>query len=282
MHSQRSPLFCDISLAGRIERAEARLVAVAAEATWRQRTEGAGFVTPIAGGIASFVEEGSPFNKVAGLGFADMPSAEELDELERAFSVRGAVTQVELAHLADPDVGAQLTDRGYRLESFENVLGRRLQGGLEPVAVPGVEIRRSGDDEFDEWLRVQADAVAQPDSQGVPWHEEFPRDVYERTERALAGTGLLRYSAYRGGILAGGASFRISDGIAQFTGAATAPAHRRHGVQTALLSTRLADAAAAGCTIAVITVQPGSRSQENSQRCGFDLLYTRAILVKRH
>jgi GNAT superfamily N-acetyltransferase len=281
MHNDRSPLFCDISLAARIERAEAHLVAAAAEATWRPRADGTGFVKPIAGGIASFVEEGSPFNKVAGLGFADMPSAEELDELERAFSVRGAVTQVELAHLADPDVGAQLTDRGYRLESFENVLGRRLQAGPEPVAVPGVEIRRSGDDEFDAWLQVQADAVAQPDTQGVPWHEEFPRDIYERAERDLAGTGLLRYSAYRNGTLAGGASFRLSDDIAQFTGAATAPAHRRHGVQTALLGARLADAAAAGCTVAVITVQPGSRSQENAQRCGFDLLYTRAILVKR-
>jgi ribosomal protein S18 acetylase RimI-like enzyme len=55
-------------------------------------------------------------------------------------------------------------------------------------------------------------------------------------------------------------------GIAQFTGAATAPAHRRHGVQTALLSARLADAAAAGCDIAVVTAQPGSKSQQNVQR----------------
>jgi len=68
--------------------------------------------------------------------------------------------------------------------------------------------------------------------------------------------------------------------VAQLTGAATAPAHRRHGVQAALLSARLADAAAAGCDIAVITTQPGSTSQANAQRRGFDLLYTRAILVR--
>jgi GNAT superfamily N-acetyltransferase len=60
----------------------------------------------------------------------------------------------------------------------------------------------------------------------------------------------------------------------------TAPAHRRRGVQTALLSARLADAAAAGCDIAVVTTQPGSKSQQNVQRRGFDLLYTRAVLVK--
>ena len=66
----------------------------------------------------------------------------------------------------------------------------------------------------------------------------------------------------------------------QLTGAATVPAHRRRGVQTALLSARLADAAAAGCDVAVITTQPGSKSQQNAQRQGFDLLYTRAVLVK--
>jgi GNAT superfamily N-acetyltransferase len=64
-------------------------------------------------------------------------------------------------------------------------------------------------------------------------------------------------------------------------GAATVPAHRRRGIQSALLSTRLADAKAAGCEVAVITTQPGSKSQQNAQRQGFDLLYTRAVLVKQ-
>ena len=74
---------------------------------------------------------------------------------------------------------------------------------------------------------------------------------------------------------------RIAEGLAQFAGAATAPAHRRRGVQTALLSARLAHAAAVGCDIAVITTVPGSKSQQNAQRQGFDLLYTRADLLKQ-
>jgi hypothetical protein len=55
---------------------------------------------------------------------------------------------------------------------------------------------------------------------------------------------------------------------------------RRGSWHRALLSARLAEAAAAGCDIAVVTTQPGSRSQQNVQRQGFDPLYTRAILVK--
>ena len=53
------------------------------------------------------------------------------------------------------------------------------------------------------------------------------------------------------------------------------------GVQKALLQRRLADASAAGCTLAVVTTAPGTRSQDNVMRRGFELLYTRAILVKR-
>jgi len=53
------------------------------------------------------------------------------------------------------------------------------------------------------------------------------------------------------------------------------------GTESALLSTRLADAAAAGCKVGVITTQPASKSQQNAQRSGFDLLYTRVVLVKR-
>src|SRR6266540_3940720 len=102
----RSPLFCDIDLAERIERVEAQLAATATEAARRRTTDTSGFVIPIAGGVATFAEEGSPFNKVAGLGFGGVPSAADLDEIERAFAACGAPVQIELAHLAAPAIAA--------------------------------------------------------------------------------------------------------------------------------------------------------------------------------
>lgn len=278
MTTSRAPLFCDTALAARIERVEAQLMAECGAAAHVDR---AGFVRSIAGGVACFAEEGSPFNKVAGLGFDGVPGAADLDEVEKAFADHTAAVQVELAHLADPAIGVLLTGRGYRLESFENVLGRALGGEYERATPPGIVVRPSGDDEFERWLTVVADGVAHPDTQGLPWHEEFPRETYLRAERHLAAAGVRRYVALRDGVFAGGAGLRTSEGIAQFAGAATAPRHRRHGVQSALLSARLADATAAGCDVAVITTQPGSKSQQNAQRQGFDLLYTRAVLVKQ-
>jgi len=276
----RVPLFCDTALARRIERAEAQLIALCNEAA-RRRGGTAGFVIPVAGGVASFAGHGSPYNKVAGLGFGGVPDPAALDEIEQAFAASGSPAQIELAHLADPAIGALLTGRGYRLESFENVLGRNLTEEPERVMPPGIEVRPSGAEEFEAWLDVVAEASVHPDTQGVPWHEEFPREVIIAAERDSAAAGDVRYAALRDGMIAGGATMRIAEGIAQLTGAATAPAHRRRGIQTALLSARLADAAAAGCDVAVITTQPGSKSQQNAQRRGFDLLYARAVLVKQ-
>ncbi|MFJ4199535.1 GNAT family N-acetyltransferase [Streptomyces sviceus] len=276
----RAPLFCDVALAQRIERVEAHLMAAAADAARLRRGDDVGFVMRVAGSVATFAEDGSPFNKIAGLGFAGVPDAAALDKIERAFAARGAPVQAEVSALADPAVGALLTARGYRLESFENVLGLALDGAYERASAPGIEVRAARDDEFDAWLDVVADGFAHPDGQGVPSHEDFPREVLVNAERDFATAGVVPYIALYDGTVAGGGSLRVADGVAQLTGAATAPAHRRRGVQTALLSARLADAAA-HCDIAVVTTQPGSRSQQNVQRRGFDLLYTRAVLVRR-
>ncbi|WP_123027668.1 GNAT family N-acetyltransferase [Mycolicibacterium stellerae] len=272
-------LFCGTELAARIETAEAQLIAAGSDAALRRNPDLA-FVTPVASGFACFGEEGAPFNKVVGLGFGGVPADDLMGEIEGAYAARGAPTQVELTNLANPEIGQMLTGRGYRLVAFENVLGRSLDAAARPRVFEGIEIRECGEDQLDDWLEVVVDGFAHPDTQGVATHEDFPRETVERAERDLVAAGARTYLALRGGVVAGGGGLRITDGVAQLIGAATAPEHRRQGVQTALLSTRLADAAAAGCDVAVVTTAPGSKSQQNVQRQGFQLLYTRAVLVK--
>ena len=97
---------------------------------------------------------------------------------------------------------------------------------------------------------------------------------------SMRTAGMERYVARRDGVVAGGASLRLGDGVALLCGAATLPEHRRRGVQRALLHERLRAAATRGCDIAVVTTQPASKSQANVERIGFALLYVRAVLVK--
>jgi hypothetical protein len=177
---ERTPLFCDAGLAERVERVEAQLIAEACRAAGCRQGGGGGFVIPIADGVATFAESGSPFNEVAGLGFAGVPGTAELDEIEQPFAAHAAAVQVELSHLGDPRIGALLTERGYRMASFENVLGVAPDYEIEPLTPPGIEVRRSGEEEFDAWLDIVADSFAHPDTQGVPSHEGFPRDALAR------------------------------------------------------------------------------------------------------
>ncbi|MBU9766695.1 GNAT family N-acetyltransferase [Mycobacterium sp. TNTM28] len=277
-------LCCGVELAHRIEKAEAGLIVAATRAAGHRGAEG--LVLPVAGGFACFAEAGSPMNKVVGLGFDGVPDEAVLGEIERALAGRGSGTRVELSNLADPEITAMLSGRGYRLVEFENVLGCPLGAAPPGPAVPGVQVRKA--DDLAAWVDVVVEGFAHPDAHldahpdgaSVPGHEVFAADIIERAERDMEKAGAVPYIAICDGAVAGGGSMRLVDGIAQLTGAATAPAYRRRGVQAALLAARLAEAADAGCDIAVVTTAPGSQSQQNVQRRGFQLLYTRAILVK--
>lgn len=272
-------LFCDLDLAARIERAEAQLLLDAC-ANVAHRLDGV-LATPVCGGVAAYTEVGSPLNKVCGLGFTAAFDEQAFEAIELEHAGRGAAVQVELATLADPKVAQWLTKRGYELVGVENVLGRSLTPFTASAAPSDIRIVHSQAHEIDAWLDILVTGFATPDTQGVAAHQEFGRDVLERVIRDFAqAERVVRYCATIDGRPAGGGTMRMFDGIAQLCGASTLPALRRRGVQSALLDRRLADAARNGCSVAVVTTQPGSKSQQNVQRRGFELLYARNVLVR--
>ncbi len=281
-------LFATATLAHRIEQAERRLTTDAAEIAARRR-DGV-LVAPIAGGAAVYTGPGEPFNKAIGLGFGTPLDLDALGAVERAFDERAAPLQVELCSLADGNVAPALARRGYVLQNFENVLGLALTAPVVAEAerqtasneAAGLSVATAAGGEWTRWMDVVVTGFAHPDTfDGPPSHESFPRELLERVYADQKGApGFRQYLARRADIVAGGGSMRLGDGIAQLCGAATLPEHRRRGVQSALLAARLLDAARAGCDLAVVTTQPGSKSQENVQRAGFALLYTRAIMIR--
>lgn len=269
-------LFCDTELAARIERAERDLVASAC-ARVRHRIPDA-YLTEIAGGFAAFTEPGSPLNKVVGLGFAPFDATAWLG-VEAELARRGPVP-VELSTLADPALGKFLTGRGYQLVGVENVSGRALAGYVAPPP-DRVEVAVCPPHEFERWLDVGVTGFATADTQGLAPHESFDRAVAERVIRDFAGArGLVLFLALCDGRPAGAGSMRIDGTLAQLCGASTLPAQRRRGVQSALLAHRLAFAADRGCDLALVTTLPGSKSQQNMHRQGFELLYSRNVLVR--
>ena len=280
MPESLSPLFASTELAARVEGAEARLIADSTEAIVARGADQA-ITLPIAGGVASWAGPGSPLNKVAGVGFSGPLDGAELTQVERAFAERDTAVQIELSCLAEPSIPPMLSRRGYSLQGFENVLGRRLPMDGAP-AVGELEIEQAKSSEIEVWIDTVVTGFAHPDVQGVPSSESFPREALQQVFQDMAGTpGLRSYLVRRQGEIAGGGSMRLFDGVVTLCGAATLPQHRRRGVQSGLLDLRLHEAAKAGCDLAVVTTQPGSKSQQNVQRKGFHLLYTRAVLVRK-
>lgn len=273
-------MFASIALAQRIDGAEARLSESLGRAAMRTEPEGVAFVDAIGGGVVVYTGPASPMNKMIGAGFNGLPSEAELGTVEEKFLQRSAPLQAEVATLADPAFVARLTKRGYVLQNFENVMGRPIRDE-DAGRTNDISIDVMGSESAEAWLDAALTGFMHPDGKGVPADELPPREAMEAALRPFAATeGFRRYGAWIDGELAGVASLRLDNGIAQLCGAATIPAFRRRGVQAALRRRRLADGVAAGCDLAVLTVQPGSTSQENGHRQGFALLYTRVILVK--
>jgi len=279
-------LFVTTTVAARIERAEA---GTARDFGLRARAAGADvLIEPIGGTVAVFGGPGEPFNKIAGLGFAAPLDEADLVRLEAQYDARGGEIRVEQATLADTAVAALLTRRGYELIGYENVLGVQLDAATVAAftehvarsAAEGIEVSRAAADEMPAWIDTITDGVMHADTfDGPARTESFEADTIRRVFASIGeAKDCAFYMGRRDGEIAGAGSLRMTGGLAQLSGAATLPPHRRRGVQSALLRARLVDAAALGCDLAVVTTEPASKSQENVQRAGFSLLYARAVL----
>lgn len=271
-------MFADVALAARIDAAEAGLAATMARAT--DPAGGPVAIDELGGGLAVLARAGAPTNKIAGVGFTGLLDDDALDLVEARWWARGEPVRFEVSTLADRAVHRQLTERGYLLDGFEHVLARRLDpADARAASPPGVTIEPVTDATAADWLAVSLDGWSRGDDTGVA--EAVPvREALAPIFRDFARADLPRYLARVDGAPAGAASARHTAGLAQLCGASTAPAFRRRGVQGALLATRLADAVAAGCELAVVTTGPGTQSQANVMRLGFELLYARAVLLR--
>jgi len=272
-------MFIDTTNAERIERAEAQMMREMVTSIVGAQRAPAAFVREVDAGVATYVRSGSPMNKIIGAGLGGPISEPQLGEIERTFWSNGEPVRIEMSTLADPRTYVQLGARGYRTIGFENVLACSLLDRL-PHPEGAIHIELVTESDLRQFRDTTVEAAACPDDTGVPV-DTFSRDVIAiAVDDSLQAPDVRRYIAYRDGIPAGAASMSVRGDVAVFSGSATLAAHRRRGVQAALLTMRLVDARAAGATLAIITTAPGTQSQANVMRRGFSLVYTRAVFVR--
>lgn len=171
-------MLASVELARRIDAAEARLCAEAAQAVSLRRPEQRVLVEAVSGGLAVFAGSDSPLNKLAGLGFAAPLDESRLEAVERAFAERNARLQAEVSTLAEPAVRAALVGRGYALQGFENVLGRAITSAdAEGASLQGVQITPLQPGELPAWTAAVITGFEHPDTEGVAG-DPLPRATF--------------------------------------------------------------------------------------------------------
>jgi hypothetical protein len=264
-----------LPLAQRVERMEIDFCALLA----RVGEPGGGTVLDVAGGRAVCSVPGAPMNKVLGLGLGYTVTDEDLDAIEAFYDDRESPIQIELCPLVSADLPARLSERGYQLKGFENELARTLPASVAVNGELRVDVTR-GEDEIESWLQVTREGFATPDNAIGP-APPSPDTVKAigAIMRRFVHHDIVRYLAWVDGVPAGAAGSTIIDGVLGIFGTATLPAYRRRGAQAAVVARALRDANGRA-DLAIATTEPGSISQRTFERLGFQVLYSRAILVR--
>lgn len=265
------------------EKLAARLEALAAE-EMRRFVATAKAMDPIAdaalldvgGGVAAYLGVGSPVNQAVGIGMQGQVAEGTAEEIEAFFADRSQRGLVVLCPLAHHSFSGALSDRGWTVEGFENVLIKALdEAGDDPIPPGSPEnvsiIQVETDEQRDLWAHVTAIGFSAPLE---PKAEQLAlgRIVSRRGDARL----LL---AYVNGYPAGTGEVFCEDGVAWLSADSTLPQFRRRGVQQALQLERLRIGHEEGCELAVSEAIPGSPSQRNMERLGFRVAYTRADVV---
>jgi GNAT superfamily N-acetyltransferase len=256
-----------LELARELELAEAEAAVSCADLTMSMQPCVAAAVERIAGGYAVYCGAGNPVTQAVGLGLPAPVTAEEFDQLEAFYFSRNEPVRVETCPLADPTLFEQYKERKYYVSEFSNVMLRKVESDAGANKPHNIELRLANLHELDLWVMTVAQGFA----------ENYPvtQEILSVMKMFAMAKNTECYLARIDGRVAGGATLAIRGRIAGLFGASTLPDYRKRGVQTALLNLRLHRAAEAGCELAMSLAQPGSISQRNITRLGFQTLYTR-------
>jgi len=256
-------IFADAALARRLEAAEA------ANARGCTAVHPEAAVLEIAGGCAVFAGADSPLTNAVGIGLGARVSGAEIAALEAFFRRRGARVAIDYCPLADPCLLEALGERGYRATEFNNVLVKRV-AGVDVAFTP--QVRRALPEEADLW----SDTVGR----GFFDQPNLSKEEMDVGRAIFAMPGAMCYLAStHSGEPAGGAASAIHGGLATLFADSTIARFRRLGLHRELIAARLNEALAQGCDLATASTQPGTASQRNYERMGFEVVYTKVTLV---
>lgn len=229
-----------------------------------------GSVLEIGGGSAFFAGKNSFFSQVIGWGF-ETTSNNFLTEIEAIEDFYRQHQQeqvdIELSSLVEKEIAHQLSMRDYLVTELSNISVL----DLNTVNVKETEHRVQivEDNDLQNWAHSIAAGFEVENMS-----EQFYG--YAKTKNVTP------FGIYQDNQWIAGGTIAIHDEICDLGVTSTLPAYRGKGLQKALLYKRIEYAIQSGARIASVTTEPGSISDLNVQKTGFQLAYTRIKFSCHH
>lgn len=245
----------------------------------------------LAGGLLTRGEQGTWINTTSGLGMNTKVHAADVEQLIAWFEEKGIEPRAEVCPFADPSAWEELGKQGFVIRTFENVFVADLVSGAvrQPPQPLGEGISLFRVDRYDgEQIRAYAEAICA----GFTHPNPPPKADVDLWMRVVREDNLLAFGAMADGSIVGGGCAEIarlplrrgtseqSHTMAILFGLSVLPEWRKRGIQQALIAERLRIARQEGAQFATISARPGVATERNARRLGFEVAYTKAIVVR--
>lgn len=232
-----------------------------------------GFHEHVIGGAIAFQDVNKPmstyYNRVIGLSDKDIPLLLDIESLYTQESLDCVVSLPP--HRQSSELLSALRDRGFQYIGSDYNFVLRLDNYVAVDSNPKVEVRLVTQQSLTTLFDLMRSSGANLESDAVRLVQEH----YCRKPIQF-------YIAYVAGVPVASASVFYYEGVAWLNNAVTEESSRGQGCHRALLHARLAAAADEGCLLAVSDTEFGSISHRNMARCGFQLGFTSAELMKSY
>ncbi|KAA0547157.1 GNAT family N-acetyltransferase [Bacillus sp. BGMRC 2118] len=212
---------------------------------------------------------GPSYNQVKGLKNGDEQYLEQIIAFyrEREIHFQFEITPGNISG----ELLKQLNHLGYYQHTFHTTLFSSTNELVNNESNPSITIRKLERDEFDIFAEVYQKGFGMPDflKQGISQNNKILYDnkkwkFYLATiNESPAGIGVIF----------------MKNRVAMLAAAATIPAYRNKGIQTELLKVRINHALAEECKLIVGQARFGSVSQNNMERMGMKIAYTKSIWI---
>ena len=197
----------------------------------------------------------------------------QIDRILEFYKQKKIPVQYELTlAYASSNLMRYLTEMGFGQSDFHTTLYRetsKMSGHLKSA----ISIGRLEKNEFDVFANIYAEGFNMP---------SFLKDGIAQNNKVLYDNKhwVFYLASVEDQTVGIGVVF-IKDKLANLAAATTLPAMRNHGVHQALINKRIKQAFLMDCDLIVGQAKFGSISQNNMERCGMRIAYTKAIWVPK-